>query len=262
MERNANRRLFGSAKGNKSGNFFFLAPFTVILFILTGYLGYPYFYGLVFKGTAMDCKSDAEISAEFQAHKEEFNQVVQKELQAQEEIRLLTLEINKKNEIIKNQLKQNAEINRNNEELKQKESGRLLYEIHKNEVFLSRARGEKREEIKKFLKGLELSDYSLTRESLMFAKSYYYQEPQLFYNRRTSYHIAKGLILFGENNQPEPQYVVDNLDAFHASGNIKLAARKFAAKFGANATIYVHIEGKWYLFLKVLTSETRPDDEY
>ena len=238
--------------------------FIVAGLVFIGNLVYPAIYGFINPKTKMNLKSDAEMITQFQARKEEFNQLIPKESQYWKEMGNLEMEIKNKNEVIQNQIYEIYKTKNPDYPL----TRQLISEQYKNNRLLDTTKKERRAEIDTFLNGLlngqDFHFFSMEGGNLMYAQSYEYKEYHLFIDRHDFYYLAKGLILFRENNQPDKQYVVDNLDNFHSSGNIILTAQKFAKKFGEKGTIYVHLEGNWYLFLRVLMGGVKcpPDNNY
>lgn len=243
----------------------------------------------------MNVKSDAEIITFFQAHKEKFNQLIQEEFQSQKDYEVLRLEVSKKNaplinelnqiipqefqlrkeletirlemdkkdKTLRNQLKKNEEVIKNNDELKFKETVRLQEEISKNSQPLSQFNNKKRSDTNKFLEEIGMSVFTsktpLTK--WMCARSHHYEETHFSHNDfRTLYDIQKGIAWFDENNQPDKQYVFENLNDFHASDFITIDAQNFVRKFGQDCgTLYLNLEGNWYIFLTVCISKKYPD---
>lgn len=258
-----NQIMFGSGRSKRILIFLFLSLFIVAGLIFIGKLLYLPVYGFLFKETKMNIKSDAEIINYFQTREEKFNQLIQEEFQARKDYEVLRLEVNKKNEILRDQLKKNEEVNKNNEQLKYNEMFRLQQEISKNMDVLFQFNAKKRNETNKFLEGIGFSlftsDPNLTKWSC--GKSHYYEEEHPpDYKFRTTYSIQKGIVWFDENNQPDKQYVFDNIDKFHTNGNIVLDARSFTKKIGKDdETVYLPLEGNWYVFLTVRISKKYPD---
>lgn len=263
-----NQKKIGLTRVKKLLIFIVLLLFIIVGFIFIENPLYSTIYGFIYKETKINFKSDAEIISQFQAHKEELDRLIEKEAQSGKEYDALRLEINKKNEPLNNQLKNNEDINKNNQQLKSQEHLRLLAEKSQNDKVLSDFIKVKSEETKKFLESIgfsELSncsaDYtSLEAKKWMCGKKFGYQEEQNQNKYKMDYSIEKGLMWFGENNQPDRQYVVDNLDKFHDTGNIKWSAQKFKKTFGKDCeTIFLHLGGNWYLFLYVRVAEKYPD---
>lgn len=239
-----------------------------VIFIIAGFIFiensvYPAVYESIYPGTKINVKSDAEIIAYFQTHKEKFNQLIPEELQSRKDYEVLRLEVNKKNEVLRDQLKKNEEINKHNEQLKNQERFRLQEEISRNTAPLHQLFVQKRRETNKFLEGIGFSVFSLNMPLTKWecGRAHNYEEEHFSHSDfRTTYSVQKGIVWFDENNQPDKQYVVDSFDKFHSVGNIIIDAQRFVSKFGEDAKPrYLHLEGNWYLFLTIRISKKYPD---
>jgi hypothetical protein len=246
-----NQKIFGLTR--KQALIVFIIILLSIVWLGTSlYDTYLTFSGIKFQKTTY--KFDAEIIADFQAHKEEFNQIPQKLTQIQKNLQILETDIAKKSDLIKT-----------NKNLSVDEQKRLSDE----QQVLIRNSGierEKRDKIVEFFTKQGFPHYfkeknpnmlpfgNPTPNILSFGKMDVYQEKFSEDTYRITNHIyrtTKGLTYFDENVQPDKQYVVDDLDNFHSSNNIKLTVQKFMEKFGEGGTIYRHLEDNWYIYLSV-----------
>lgn len=210
-----NQKSFGLTRGKKILIFLFLSIFIIAGFVFIENPIYTSIYGFIYKETKINIKSDAELISEFQAHKEEFNRLIQ----------------------------QIRQIENERQQFENEKSNKLFDTID-----------AKRKEADQLLQKLGYAEhrhYVAQGQIVIPQKRFHYQEGHFFSNLVTSYSLVKGLILFDENMQPDKRYVVDSLDNIHFSGNIVLSTRKFISKFGQKGRIYVHIEGNLYLFLEV-----------
>lgn len=262
MENNQAIQLRGWTRRNR-----ILVILSIPVFILAGiiFIGnffYPSVYEFIYKGTKLDLKSDAEIISDFQSQKDELNGIIGQIQQIEKERQLLIIQRDTNNKLIDEKLKNN-DINKNNKDLKESEKKRLIDEKSKNNRSFFDTLDAKRKEIDQILKKMGYqghSHYSSNGKIVINQKSFFYSENHFFSSFKSSYTMQKGLIFFEENLQPDPQFVIDNLDQY-SSGNIKFNTQRFADKFGKMETVYVHIEGNWYLFLKVIYNPSyNPND--
>lgn len=263
MENNQAIQLRGWTRRNRV-----LVLLSIPVFILAGVIFisnffYPSVYGFIYKGTKLDLKSDAEIISGFQSQKDEINGIIGQIQQIEKERQLLITQRDTNNKIIDEQLKKNDDINKNNKELKESEKKRLIDEKNKNNRSFFDTLDAKRKEIDQILKKMGYQDhshYSDKGKIVISQKSFFYSENHFLSSFKSSYTMQKGLIFFEGNLQPDPQFVIDNLDQY-SSGNIKFNTQRFVDKFGKMGTIYVHIEGNWYVLLKVMYNPSyNPDD--
>ena len=102
-------------------------------------------------------------------------------------------------------------------------------------------------------KYLDHSNYGIKeKQEIILDRSFTYED----YPNNEYYFAQEGFVLFDEDSQPDPKFVVDNIDNFHASDNIKTTIDKIKRKLSPKGyqegdTIYILVEGKLYLFFKV-----------
>lgn len=249
----------------RSRNLLFIVATVIIIvvgFVLIGNIVYPSIYEYKYPQSKLKLKSDAEVIAQFQTRKTELNQLLQQIYQTEKELQPLKDEVNKKIKIFQEELEKNEEINKDNPQLKEKERIRLRNELGYPRQPLMKISAEKlftlqRETNKLGFVLLSLQDPTgdfKVEPEIRFGlrnNDYQFDKEHLWGSKLERYFIEKGFVAFTKNNQPDQHLVVDSLDNY-SSGNIKFIAQKFIAKFGKNDTIYVHIQGNWYLFLKVI----------
>jgi hypothetical protein len=269
MENNQNQQSFRLSMGKNPFIFLFLSLFILAGLIVIGNFAYPSVYGFIYKGAEINLKSDAELIFDLQTHQEEFNRIVRQIRQIETERQRLVLQRDRDNETIDQQLKKNAEINQKDESLKRAEMLRLGNEKNKNNKAFLDIIEAKRKDVDRDLQNLGYQRHlHFSREGRIVIpqKSFIYSESHFFSNLKTIFRVEEGYILFDENMQPDQRFVVDKIDKFHASGNIKTTIQKILREFGREENInrryiYVHLEGNLYLYFCVSQVEHNPDQE-
>ena len=290
-EKSLNNRIFKFVADNRA-IFLFISPIIIIVIVIclinlnsTQSISDLIMFGSQ-KEPIVKYKSDAELIANFQAHREEFNQIPQQLLQLEKENVLLLAEKAKNDEIMEKKrlrviehIKEltekelnrlvlekniNADILENqkkkviafSENVREKEFERLYFERSKFEELLFQNRNKKLKEIDTAIKGLGNPGYSFEKIQANGEKNLRiygfgnsYSESHFWENTTEEFTTGTGYFLFGENNQPDKQFVVENFDDLHTSTNLKTTIKNLKSKFGQDrGEIYVHIEGNWYLY--------------
>ena len=264
MINNANKLIV-----NKIIRFFFVSFLAVVMLNQIGCVAGPE----AVKARIGLNTSDAELFSRTQ--QEEFKQLI-KDIQQAERERLSRLDqLHKDNSPI---AKQQEEIEKDNQltpEQKKAEWNRLEKQLIKNfdnykEELLPRHQQIMRS-VGKFgsLRSYFAESSYLTDNNIEINQKYNsYRERNFSLSESyTQYYTEKGYVVFGENNQPDPRFVVDSIDKLHASNNIKTTVQAVLDQFGSeegagkNRHIYVHIEGNLYLYFYVSQTVRTPEDD-
>lgn len=221
------------------------------------------------KKRVIDFKSDAELVADYQAGREDFRQILEQVAQTTKEIKQHNSPLYEQNETLRRELIQNNEINRNSEKPKVAEKKRLSDEMDRNLTLINKFTKEKELQIYNALEKIGYRAYKSREDYIKIYK--YYQHDELPFalgdTHRIEYRVEKGYVLFTENKGPDPQFVVDTIDNFHSSNNIRTATEELLSEYGRKnkgfdeVYIYVHIEGNLYLYFYASQTEIIPMSE-
>lgn len=197
-------------------------------------------------------KSDNELITNYQKNRADYQQVIQKI----KEINELKAQLKKETDEFQRQLKINNEDNRNNETQRKSNEEKIRAEWQKVGDLFSKSYKPKYKEINEAVKKIGNQAYDPYNENsrIILDRSFKYDDTK----QNDGYHISEGFVLFDENTQPDPRFVVDNIDNFHDSGNIITTYKKILSKFPPKTTfkgtIYLPVEGNFYLYLNVWKS--------
>lgn len=218
--------------------------------------------------------SDAELISH--ANEEEFRSIIEQVRQAESDRQALLAQLYKDNTPIGEEKKKVENDPQLTPEQRTAELRRLGDQLIKNYTNFKNAVIPRQQKLLSKLRPFgslhytEMNHYSYLKDNNIeiTQKHNFYEEPNFFrVGTYTVYSTEKGYIVFGENSRPDPRAVVDNIDKFHASGNIKTTVQSVLWQFGAEKGaeqkryLYVHIEGNLYLYFYVLQGVRTPNDE-